>query len=269
MRAQAKKPGAPHTADYTTIPLFVPAHSFDPGCLTSLSLTDDEVHVWRAWLDELPQSKDVLSTDELQRAARFHFDKDRRHFIAGRAWLRTLLARYLNTDAARLQFVYAARGKPALVDGSGGHLRFNLAHSHGLALVAMTKRREIGVDVECISASVAGPEIAERFFSAAEVIALRSLPVEQQQEAFFAGWTRKEAYIKAIGVGLFAALDRFTVSLTPGAPAALLEVADDPREAARWTMRELHPGDGYAAAVAVEGRDWRWCCFDWQPPSVT
>ena len=226
-----------------------------------VKLAAEQVDVWRASLAALPDLKAVLSPDELQRAARFHFEKDRGHFIAARGWLRTVLARYLDTSPADLRLDYGARGKPALAQGSD--LRFNLSHSHDLALLAVTREREVGVDIEFMKESTTGPEIAERFFSAAEIAELRALPRDEQRTAFFAGWTRKEAYIKATGVGLFAGLDRFTVSLAPNDSRVSLRVHDDERESARWTLCSLHPGEGYAGALAVEGGDWRLRCFDW------
>jgi 4'-phosphopantetheinyl transferase len=226
-----------------------------------LEIAADQVDVWRAWLALLPDLRAVLSPDELQRAARFHFDKDSRHFIAARGWLRTVLARYLDTSPANLSFDYGAHGKPALSEA--GDLRFNLSHSQDLALLAVSKKRDLGIDVECMKESTAGPEIAERFFSAAEIAELRSLPRDQQRAAFFAGWTRKEAYIKAIGSGMFTALNRFSVSLAPNDSRVSLCVHDDERESGRWTLCSLHPGEGYAAALAVEGGDWRLRYFDW------
>lgn len=178
-----------------------------------------------------------------------------------------MLGRYLRSSPGQLRFAYSERGKPELAQ-AGGDLCFNVSHSHELALFAITRGRAIGVDVECMSAASAGPEIAERFFSTDEVAALRGVPPALQHDAFFAGWVRKEAYIKAIGAGLFAALDRFTVSLTPGKAAALLAVHDDPQAVSRWTLHELQPGAGYAAAIVVEGQRWRLRCFDWQPPLI-
>ncbi len=230
-----------------------------------LALLENQVHVWRARLPDQPDYATLLSADEVLRAARFYFEKDRAHFTAARGLLRTLLGRYLRSAPDRLQFAYGERGKPTLAPACGD-LHFNVSHSHELALFAFTRGRAIGVDVECVAAASAGPEIAERFFSADEVAALHGVPPALQRDAFFAGWVRKEAYIKAIGAGLFAALDRFTVSLAPGEPAALRDVQDDPQAVSRWTLRELHPGKGYAAAIAAEGQGWRLCCFDWQPP---
>lgn len=224
-----------------------------------LRIAADQVDVWRASLAALPDLQTVLSPDELDRAARFRFEQDSRHFIAARGWLRAVLARYLDTSPAGLRFDYGARGKPVL--SAGCDLRFNLSHSHDLALLAVTKKRELGIDVEFIKESIVGPEIAECFFSAAEIAELRALPREQQRAAFFAGWTRKESYIKGTGAGLFGPLDRFTVSL---AADESLRVHDDEREAARWTLCSLHLGEGYAGALAVQGSDWRLRCFNWQ-----
>ncbi|MGH8727033.1 MAG: 4'-phosphopantetheinyl transferase family protein [Burkholderiales bacterium] len=226
-----------------------------------LAAKPDQVDVWRAAPRALPEIKAMLTPDELQRAARFHFEKDRRRFIAVRAWLREVLACYLDTPPADLRFDYGAHGKPTLTRRSD--LRFNLSHSHDLALLAVSKSRELGVDVEFMKEAVAGPEIAARFFSAAEAAELRGLPKEQQRAAFFAGWTRKEAYIKATGAGLFGALDRFSVSLTPSDSRVSLRVHGDERETARWSLCSLDPGEGYAGALAVEGGDWRLRCLDW------
>lgn len=234
------------------------------------ALETSEVHVWRAILGDVRGAEVWLAPDELQRAARFHFERDRAHFIAARGFLRSVLGSYLNAAPERLRFSYGAHGKPAL-DGkiTDSNLRFNLSHSAGIALIAIARGREVGVDVECIKQSIAGPEIAERFFSSAEVHALRRLPQAQQQGAFFAGWTRKEAYIKAIGAGLFAALDRFTVSLSPHEPAALLTIEDDPDQAAHWQLFELYPGEGYAGALAIEGTASQLRCWQWTPRNAT
>lgn len=237
------------------------AHRWASIAGVKLEIAADRVDVCRASLAALPDLQHVLSADELERAARFHFEKDRMHFIAARGWLRTVLAQYLETSPADLRFDYGAHGKPSLSEATG--LRFNLSHSNDMALLAIARKRELGVDVEFIKESTAGPEIAERFFSAGEIAQLRSLPREQWRAAFFAGWTRKEAYIKATGAGLFGALDRFTVSLTPTDSRVSLRVHDDERETKRWTLCALHPGEGYTGALAVEGGDWRLRCFDW------
>ena len=234
----------------------------------SLALEGDAVHVWRASLDSpgvsVPELSGVLAPDERDRAARFHFPRDRDRWIAGRGVLRFLLARYLGGRPERLGFAYGAQGKPALAttDAAAG-LRFNVSHSAGVALYAVTRGRDVGVDVEALRADFATDEIAERFFSPAERQALRGLPPERRCEAFFACWTRKEAYIKARGQGLSLALDAFDVSLTPGEPAALLATRDDAAQAERWSLHALDPGPGFAGAVAVEGRGWALRRWQW------
>lgn len=227
----------------------------------------DVVHVWKAALDlaepRVLELEKTLSQDERDRAARFHFEIDRARFIVGRGILRAILGRYLGVEPHRLRFQYALHGKPALAPGASAHdLRFNAAHSGGMVLYAVTSGREVGIDVERLRPDFATEAIAERFFSPGEVASLRALPVEARLKAFFDCWTRKEAYIKATGHGLSHPLQRFTVSLAPGA-AALLGTDDDAREASRWSLQELSPGPGYAAALAVEGHGWRLQCWEW------
>ena len=233
-----------------------------------VALPGDEVHVWRARLDAPPERVrrlfDVLAPDERERAGRFHFQRDRDRFTVARGLLRGILGGYLNSAPERLRFEYGAQGKPTLAAGHNpGGLRFNVSHSEGVALFAVTRGREVGVDVERVSARVSCEEIAGRFFSPREVAGLRALPAASREAAFFDCWTRKEAYIKACGAGLSLPLDGFDVTLAPGEPAALLENRLDPAEVSRWSLRELHPWPGFAAAVAVEGRGWRLKCWRW------
>ena len=232
----------------------------------SIEARRDEVHVWRASLSvspsQLQRLSPILSTDERQRAERFHFEKDRGEFIAGRALLRTLLGRYLHREPSQLGFHYGASGKPRLA-GEDSSLRFNLSHSLGVALYAFGRGRELGIDVEHIRSNADAEKIAGRFFSAQEVAVFRSLPARQREKAFFDCWTRKEAYIKAKGDGLKAPLDAFSVSLSPGQPAALLNVQDDRAEVSRWSLRELEPGPGYAGAIIAQGNDWQLRCWEW------
>ncbi len=227
-----------------------------------LSLSDRDVHVWTARLDlaprQVPGFAETLSDDEQARASRFSFERDRTRFIVGRGVLRTLLGRYVNLAPGCLAFRYSPHGKPAVSIGPGGRaLRFNVAHSGGLALYAITLGREIGIDLERIRADFASDQIAERFFSRGEVAALRALSPARRRKAFFTCWTRKEAYIKARGRGLSLALDRFDVSVAPGEPAALLSTPDEPQEASRWCLMDLYPDPDYVAAIAVEGHGWQ------------
>jgi 4'-phosphopantetheinyl transferase len=207
--------------------------------------------------------RQLLSADEQARADRFHFDINRHHFIVARGRLRELLSHYLATSPAQIEFGYTSYGKPQLVSAlpSGGDLQFNLAHSGGLALYAFTLVGEIGVDLEHIRPEFTGDEIARRFFSVAEVACLDQLPAAARHEAFFNCWTRKEAFIKAKGMGLSLALDQFDVTLTPGDPAALLGTKWDQHEAAQWSLQAIEIDEGYAAAVAVAGHDWQLSCW--------
>lgn len=240
-----------------------------PSPPDDLRLNAGEVHVWRTTLHrtetEIERLRQTLAPDELERARRFHFDKHRRHYIIARGLLRCLLSRYLEITPRAVEFHYSAYGKPALAPAHGGAaLRFNLSHSGELALYAFTRGREIGIDVEHVRAEFAGMEIAGRFFSRREFAALEALPESLRTTAFFNCWTRKEAYIKARGEGLSFPLDKFDVSLAPGEPAALLHTDGETREAERWSLSELQAGEGYAAALAVEGRGWQLRC--WQEP---
>lgn len=218
----------------------------------SPSMETGTVHVWRMSLDQpfekLQHFRRMLEPDELNRASRFHFEKHRHHFIVARGFLRSVVAPYLEMQPESLRFSYGPYGKPVLA--SEHALRFNLSHSHEVALLAVALDAELGVDVEHIRADFASEEIAQRFFSRAEVEVFNSLPNEERVAAFFRCWTRKEAYIKAIGKGLSQALDAFDVTLAPGVQAALLRADEDNVE--RWWMSEVEVGEGYAGALAVE-----------------
>jgi 4'-phosphopantetheinyl transferase len=228
----------------------------------------DEVHVWRASLnrphDGLQRLQSTLSPDECERAGRFHFERHRQDFIAARGMLREILGLYLNAEPASLRFRYTSHGKPYLTDECGGQwLRFNVSHSGELALYAISRDRELGVDIERVRTDIEHREIATQFFSEHEIASLGALSEQVQHTAFFLCWTRKEAYIKGIGEGLSLPLDSFDVSLSPDEPATLLAVRGNMQEAARWTLRALEPGEGYEAALVAEGRDWQLKCWQW------
>jgi 4'-phosphopantetheinyl transferase len=210
----------------------------------------------------------LLAADERERANRFHFEKDRRHFIVARATLRTLLGRYLKKEPAQLRFSYSDYGKPSLKLEPAQptqRLRFNLAHSGGLAVLAFTEIGEIGIDLEQLRAEFTGDDIARRFFSATEVARLDRLSGDARFLAFFNCWTRKEAFIKAKGIGLSLALDQFDVSLAAGDEPAVLRTAWDESEAGRWSLRALELGMDYVGAVAVEAHDWQLNCWEFVP----
>jgi len=196
----------------------------------------------------------VLSSDEIARAERFHFTRDRQHFVRCRSAVREILGGYLGIPAQDIRFSYEANGKPQVVeDRNPRQLRFNISHSSGLAVIAVACGRAVGVDVEKIGLDVEYLELAERFFSTNEYKALSALPSSRLARAFFACWTRKEAFIKACGDGLSFPLSEFSVSTDPDAPATLLEARTDPRAATRWSLATLEPREGFIGALAVEG----------------
>jgi 4'-phosphopantetheinyl transferase len=232
------------------------------------SLGSHDVHVWRAWLDQpkryLDRLRQTLSADERARAARFYFQRDRDRFCAARGLLRTILGQYLDVQPDQLRFHYSSAGKPALaIRSDERELSFNLSHSHSIALYAVTYGRAVGVDIERIRPDLRAEQIARNFFAPSEVAELFAIPAALRPQAFFSCWTRKEAYAKARGDGLSLPWHQFQVSTRPGAPAALLSTHWDPQEAFRWSLYDLALGEGYVAALAIEGHDHHVTCLEW------
>ena len=222
------------------------------------------VHVFSAPLDlpamRLKELAQWLSEDEWQRAERFHLERDHQRFIAGRGTLREILGALLDTAPAGLEFSYGVFGKPKLTAPVGADsLHFNVAHSDSIAVFA-TAKHELGVDVERIRALDETGDIATRFFSSREKDCLQALAEEQRQEAFFNCWTRKEAYLKAIGARLDDALSQVEVSLAPGEAAELLSAPENSRP---WQLHSLNPAAGFVAALAVQPADSHVNCWSW------
>jgi 4'-phosphopantetheinyl transferase len=231
-----------------------PPRSAAPG----LALSPGEIHVWSIHLDPPPDRVDQLSRlladDEQARAARFRFDRHRRQYAVGRGALRTLLAVYLGTRPELVHFTYGPRGKPFLAEPlAAGGLQFNLSNSDEMALVGLVQGVEIGMDVEYLKPMPDCEQISERFFSLSEREVLRRLPREVKEEGFFNCWTRKEAYLKAVGEGLAAPLDSFDVTLAPGDPPRMLTLEGDAARASRWCFRHFRPAEKYIGALAIEG----------------
>ena len=234
----------------------------------TLTLPENEAHVWLASLEQpetvLLQLQHTLSPDERLRAAKFHFDRDRRHFMMARGLLRTLLGRYLHASPEQLQFTYNEYGKPLLdMPVPGKTLHFNLSHSHELALFAFSYAGPLGVDIEYMRAGVSAEQAARISFSPREQALLLALPLEERRQAFYTCWTRKEAYIKGRGTGFSLEPSLFDVTFLPGEPVALLASREDPDEPARWILKALEPGADYAGALAIQGHGWSLRCYEW------
>jgi 4'-phosphopantetheinyl transferase len=208
-------------------------------------------------LDDAPetlrQSIALLSATERERARRFVFARDRRRFIVARARLRQLLATRLGVRPAAIELTSGAYGKPMLAPRfRGSDLRFNISHSDDLAVYAFARGHEIGIDVEAIRAIPDADKISARFFAAGEAAAYAALDADARPVAFANCWTRKEAFLKAVGGGLTYPLDCIEVSLAPGAPAAIVRVADTPGDACGWRLESFTPALGFVSAVVVE-----------------
>jgi 4'-phosphopantetheinyl transferase len=229
---------------------------------TDISLSEKAVDVWLISLAQpsaAAEFMDLLSDAEQERAARFKFGKHRRPFVVAHAALRSILSRYLHVAPVDLQFVTGVNGKPSLAaELSGSGLQFNLSHSHEMALLGVTRRHEIGVDIEWIKEDYGFDEVAERFFTAKEVSELRALPVHLQRQGFFKCWTSKEAFLKAKGTGLSGKLDEVEITLIEEQQVRI------DASVPGWTLSELTPGNGYEAAVVVEGGSLPVRCYRWQ-----
>jgi 4'-phosphopantetheinyl transferase len=232
-----------------------------------LRMTEREVHVWRADLHASSSVQErlvaCLSAEEKSRAERFVFARDRDFWVACRGILRQILSLYLDEHPGNIEFIREPAGKPRLGpyrQSSEPPIMFNVSHSNGLALVALTLEQEVGIDLEKVRSEFATHEIAERYFSRQEQAEFRSLPDELQTEAFFLCWTRKEAFVKARGEGLQVPLDSFAVSLTPGRPEVLTSADTE-----RWQMFSFSPAPSYVAALVTEGRKTERYFWEWQP----
>lgn len=205
------------------------------------------------WIDldagtpDIGHWSDMLDIEERAQAQRFRFDRDRRHFIVRRGWLRELLSQRLERPPRDIRYSRNRFGKPSLLEGE---LSFNLSKSAGKALCVVASGLELGCDLELRNPGLATPDVAERFFSPLEQSWLSSLPADRWVEGFFNCWTRKEAYIKARGFGLSYPLDAFDVSLAPEEPAQLMRGCEG------WSVQSFEPAPGFAAAVVAEGLDW-------------
>lgn len=236
----------------------------------SLCLDNDDVHVWRVRLDQssavIECLQDLLTPDELARVIRFHFPQHRARFIVARGALRTILGYYTGISPEKIGFGYSSYGKPFLDMSQLGNtqsLHFNVSHSSDIALIALTRFRNVGVDIERLRHDVPYARLVRRYFTPCEQTALFALPSNLHIYAFYNLWTRKEAYLKAIGIGFSHTLDGFKVDLTSN---RAVESMTRPQTHGNkvWKLLELIPGPGYAATLAVAGRDWKLSCWQWK-----
>jgi 4'-phosphopantetheinyl transferase len=215
-------------------------------------LSPGVVHLWQQRLqtdeDSVQACHALLLPEEVQKAMRYRVERPRSDYILTRGTLRLLLSRYLGIAATEFNFQYTEYGKPFLANSD---LHFNVSHTDGLALLAFVRNRQIGIDVEKVRAQDDLQKLAERFFSTHERHSLRNLAGRELHNAFFRCWTRKEAYIKAVGEGLSLPLHQFDVSLEPNPTEALIATRPDPEQATRWTIRDVPVASGYVAALAV------------------
>jgi len=217
------------------------------------SFSSNFLHVWRLELNGDSSfdahRRSILSSDELARASRFHFPVHANRFITGRMAIRTILGAYLAVSPGDLAFEQTQYGRPFLSAALNPlMLSFNLSHSQDLGVFAISSHKCLGIDVEAIRADFGGEDVAESHFAPAEFQELVSLPEAQRPQAFFNCWTRKEAYVKALGAGLQIPLDSFEVSLRPGEPARFLRGAST-----AWRLVSFSPARDFQGAVAYEG----------------
>lgn len=197
----------------------------------------------------------LLDDNELARAARFRAEEHASRFVVAHARLRQQLAVLLGEEPADITFASGAHGKPRMAgDAAASGLEFNLSHSGSLGLVGWAWRRAIGVDIEFWRPMSDEAALVRRFFSAAEIAAYEQLDPHARSPAFFNCWTRKEAYVKAVGRGLGLPLDSFDVSLGDG-DARLLRVSATGDDGRSWSLAALQPGIGVSAAAVLEGGD--------------
>jgi 4'-phosphopantetheinyl transferase len=233
----------------------------------SVKIEMNQVHVWQIALDQIRADVNsyfvVLSEDERQRSGRFAFWKDRNRYIVVHGILRVLLSQYLSTKPTGIFFHKTPYGKPyVLLQEKRSPLCFNISYSEQIALIAISVDREVGIDIEFIRNNLDVDQLSKSCFSPLELMELKSIPLSQRKEAFFCGWTRKEAYTKARGEGLFT-LDKFSVSLSRDKPTILLDVRADRNEPNRFSVYDLPVIEGYTSALVMEGHDNSISYFHW------
>lgn len=206
-------------------------------------------------LDDVSLLQKLLNAEESARAARFHFERDRRRYIVGRGRLRQTLAGELGIEPTAVVFEYGDKDKPSLSHSHESRLQFNLSHSADLALLGIAVDREIGVDVEIIRPMDNEDSVAADCFSDVEYRQYASCASELRSRAFFNAWTRKEAFIKALGEGLSHPLKTFDVSLLPNEEPRLIRVGTAQGGECGWRLVALEPSPGFVAAAVISAQE--------------
>jgi 4'-phosphopantetheinyl transferase len=230
-----------------------------------VSLAPGEVHLWRADLNLKPQQFEVgrglLSADERERSDRMVTQVLKNRRVAAQSILRDVLARYLQIAPFEIIFSLGERGKPFI---QGGDIEFNMSHTEDLALIAITRAHPIGVDIEFLKSSKYHDSIVQKNYSSQEFAQYQALPENEKLEAFFRGWTRKEAYIKAIGLGLYYPLEKFTVDLCSKEDKAMLSIENSHERAKSWLLPSFWVDEKIIGAVAMEAEIKNWLFWDWR-----
>lgn len=216
----------------------------------------NEIHVWTVALDGVDDGllaeSGILSPDELDRARRYRFERDRRRFVVSRAALRHLLGSYLGIDRGSVLLHPGPHGKLRLARDTSSRLCFNASRSEDLAVFAVGHDREIGVDVERVREDIDLEPLARRVLNVAELREFGQLEPEVRRRAFYRCWTRKEACLKALGAGLTVAPDELDVT----GDHVQLPIREPATGLARfgvWSLHDAAVGPGYVATLAVEG----------------
>lgn len=238
---------------------------------THPNLSTDQVHVWRIELNRPETERErlwpLLSPEEKQQADRFHFPNGKNHYVVCRGTVRLILAGYLQINPSEVRFQVGPFGKPSLKIASRTKVEFNVSHSHGLALLAVSAGRPLGVDLEQVRVMDTYEQIAVRYFSPIEVKRLRQMADHEKPEAFFSCWSRKEAFVKATGQGISYGLDQFSVPLSLHDPNARFVPIDCPHETTRWRMCTLIPAPNFVGAIVAAGDNWDVSAFALGPSS--
>ena len=231
-----------------------------------LQLDSAYIDIWRTRIDlpknEIESYATTLSEEEKERAARFTFPNKYEEYVVSRGLLRKVLSHVLKQAATEFQFEYTESKKPYLLQKYFDQtLSFNISHSHGQALVAVSLNRNIGIDIEKIRAEVEYEKLALRFFSAAEHHQLMQIPADERARSFFAIWTRKEAFVKAIGKGIAFGLSEFDVNISPEEPPVMLATRWNPEDVSLWSMATIDTENNFMATLATDGGDFQLRCW--------